>query len=172
MYEFIAQGIGVIAAAVAILSFQFKQNKVLFALQAFSGLMFFVNFLMLGSYTAACLNLINLFRGALLAAGDRFKSRWFAAALMAVYTVVTVVTSANWLSLLVLAAQLVGTVVMWSRKGKVIRLGQLFVVSPAWLIHNILNFSLGGLITEIVNILSILVSLVRYRKGFDEGETV
>lgn len=169
MYEFIAQAIGIVAAALTILSFQFKNNKLLFLFQAVAGFLFSVNFFMLGAYTAAFLNLTNLFRGALLAGGKRFESNWFAAALMAVYTVVTVVTYANWLSLLVLVAQLVGTVAMWSRKGKIIRFGQLFVVSPAWLIHNIINFSLGGLITEVVSILSILISLIRYRKGFEDG---
>lgn len=168
MYDFIAQGIGVVAAALTILSFQFKKNKSLYLLQAVSGLLFSINFLMLGAYTAACLNFINLFRGGLLAGGDRFKSNWLAAALMAAYTAVTVVTYANWLSVLVLVAQLVGTVAMWSRKGRIIRLGQLFVVSPSWLIHNVFNFSLGGLITEAVSIVSILISLIRYRKGFEE----
>ena len=72
MYVFIAQGIGVVAAALTILSFQFKKNKSLYLLQAVSGLLFSINFLMLGAYTAACLNFINLFRGGLLAGGARF----------------------------------------------------------------------------------------------------
>ena len=171
MQEGIAQGIGIVAAAITILSYQFKNNRILFACQALSGLLFFFNFLMLGDQTAAVLNLINLLRGGLLAGGRRFESRWYAAGLMVLYTVATVFFFKDWFSILVLVAQLVGTVAMWSKKGKIIRLGQLFVVSPAWLINNIFNsFSIGGIITETVSILSIIVSLIRYRKGFETAD--
>ena len=174
MVDWIAQGIGIVAAALTIFSFQCKSNKTLYIFQAVAGFLFFVNFFMLGDYTAAFLNLINLLRGGLLAGGKRFESRMYAAGLMALYTATTVVTFAlftNWFSILVWAAQLVGTVAMWSKKGKIIRLGQLFVVSPAWLINNIFNsFSIGGIITEAVSILSIIISLIRYRKGFETAD--
>ena len=168
MHDIITQAVGIVAAAATIFSYQFKNNRMLFLFQALGGLLFSVNFLMLGAYTAAFLNLVNLFRGGLLAYGDRFKSYWFAAALMTVYTAVTVATYDSWLSLLILSAQLVGTVTMWSRNGKWIRFGQLVFVSPVWLINNVIIFSLGGIITEVVSIVSVIVSLIRYRKGFDE----
>ena len=169
MYDIITQAVGIVAAAVMILSYQFKGNRGLYVCHSIGGLLFSVNFLMLGAYTAAIFNFINLFRGGLLASG-KCKSYWWAGLLMAAYTAVTVFTYDSWLSVLILAAQLVGTLAMWTRKGKWIRLGQLAVVSPIWLINNIFCFSLGGIITETISILSVIVSLIRYRKDFN-GKT-
>ena len=172
MYNFIAQGVGLMGAAVIILSYQCKKNQLLFLMQGLGGLLFAVNFLMLGATTAAFLNLVNLFRGAMLAWGNRFKSHWFAAGLIADYTVVTVFTFESWVSVLILVAQIVSTLTMWSRRGKWIRIGQLALVSPAWLINNIVCFSVGGIITESISILSVIVSLIRYRGHFEEKKEV
>ena len=171
MYDIITQAVGIVAAAATILSYQFKDNRRLYICQSIGGLLFSVNFFMLGAYTAAIFNFINLFRGGLLATG-KCKSYWFAGLLMSAYTVVTVFTYDSWLSLLILVAQLVGTLSLWTRKGKCIRMWQLIVVSPIWLINNILCLSLGGIITETVSILSVIVSLIRYRKGFEETSNV
>jgi hypothetical protein len=65
-----------------------------------------------------------------------------------------------------LTAQLVGTLAMWSRNGKTIRVLQLFCVSPLWLIHNIFVFSIGGILCEVFNLGSIIVSLIRFIAPF------
>ena len=76
-----------------------------------------------------------------------------------------------YLVLAVFIAQAGGTCFMATQNGKLIRLGQLFVVSPLWLTYNFLLPvpSLGGVICELINIVSTLVALFRYRKiGFTE----
>lgn len=71
---------------------------------------------------------------------------------------------------MILAAQLAGTVVFWRNNAKHIRIYQLTVGSPFWLIHNIINFSIGGIITEVFNLISTAISMLRFRKsGFDQG---
>ncbi len=161
MYDFIAQAVGIIGAVATILSYQFKNNRTLYMMQAFSGLMFSINFLMLGSYTASIFNFINLFRGGLLSCGKTFKSWWFAGLFMTLYTVMTVFTYDSWVSILILVAQLVGTVTMWSQNGKWIRIGQMAVISPAWLTNNIVCFSVGGIITEVFCFCSVIVYFIR-----------
>ena len=72
-------------------------------------------------------------------------------------------------SAMVLSAMLVSTHVMWKNDGNVIRKAQFFFVSPMWLINNIIVFSLGGIICESLNMLSIIVSYIRFRKsGFEQ----
>ena len=169
MYDIITQAIGIVAAAATIFSYQFKENKTLFLLQGVGGLLFAVNFFMLGSYTAAVFNFVNLFRGVILAfGGKRLRSAWGGMMFAVAYTLIAVLTYDTWISILILVAQLASTVTLWSQKGKWIRWGQLAVVSPAWLTNNIVCFSLGGIITEVFSFLSVLISLVRYRGGFEE----
>lgn len=169
MYDIITQAIGIVAAAATIFSYQFKENKTLFFLQGVGGLLFAVNFFMLGSYTAAVFNFVNLFRGAILAfGGKRLRSAWMGVAFSVAYTVIAILSYDSWLSILILVAQLASTVTLWSQNRKWIRWGQMAIVSPAWLTNNIVCFSLGGIITEVFCFLSALVFLIRYRGGFGE----
>ncbi len=52
---------------------------------------------------------------------------------------------------------------------KAIRTVRLFAVTPAWLAYNITVFSLDGIICEGFNIISIIISFIRYGKnGFEK----
>lgn len=165
--EIIAQAIGIVGMVLSILSFQLKENKKFFTAQALSGTCFAVNFLLLGSITGAWLNFINIFRGWVFGFSPK-KARLPLAAVTAVlYVVATVLTYGGWLSALVLIAQLVGTAVMCTDNGKIIRIAQLAFVSPAWLTHNIFSGSVGAVLCEIFAISSTVISLIRFRKeGF------
>jgi len=60
------------------------------------------------------------------------------------------------------------SVFMWLGNGTHIRYVQLSVSSPAWIVHNIFNFSLGGLLCEIFAMTSVIVSFIRFGKnGFE-----
>ena len=165
MTEIIAQAIGIVGMALSIFSFQCKENKKFFITQALSGACFAANFLLLGSVTAAFLNLINIFRGWVFGFAPK-KSRGVLAVLTGLlYVVSTVFTYAGWLSVLVLLAQLAGTAVMYTDNGKVIRIVQLAFVSPAWLTHNIFSGSIGAVLCEIFAITSTVISLIRFGKS-------
>lgn len=167
-----AQIIGLVASAFNIGSFQMKDNKRLYICQSIGGVLFSVSFFMLGSYTAALLNLICLLRGGALAAGKKFSGWPMYALVMGLFTLAGVLTYDGYLSIIITAAQLISTTTMFSRNGKVIRVFQFFLVCPAWLYNNIVIFSLGGIITETISMVSILVSFLRFGlDGFvDERE--
>ena len=60
------------------------------------------------------------------------------------------------------------SICMWHGNGKHIRYSQIFYMSPAWIVYNIFNFTLGGLICETINMISSLVALIRYKNtGYD-----
>ena len=165
MTEIIAQAIGIVGMALSIFSFQCKENKKFFITQALSGACFAANFLLLGSVTAALLNLINIFRGWVFGFAPK-KSRFILAVVTGLlYIVSTVFTYAGWLSILVLVAQLAGTAVMCTDNGKTIRIVQLSFVSPAWLTHNIFSGSIGAVLCEVFAITSTIISLIRFGKS-------
>ena len=169
MIAILAQVLGILGTIFAFLSFQLKENKKFFLLQALSGCMFALNFLLLGAYTGCVLNFINIFRGAVMIGTKKTNKPYWLIITLALYTVATILTYTNVFSLIALIAQLVGTIAMWSRNGKTIRVLQLFCVSPLWLIHNIFVFSIGGILCEVFNLGSIIVSLIRFgRSGFEK----
>ena len=63
MSEVLAQGVGILGAALSIFAYQFKDNRKYFVLLALSGVCFGVHFLLLGAFTGALLNFINVVRG-------------------------------------------------------------------------------------------------------------
>ncbi len=168
MIDIMGQIVGIVAAAAAILSFQMKNNRHLYMAQGISGLLFAVNYIILGSYTAAVINFINLFRGGFLASGERFRKKRYMFLIEAMYIAAFIFTYSGVMSLLITLVQLTATVFFWMNNGKLIRLSQLVISSPVWLANNIMAGTIGGVITEVVNIISIFVSFVRY--GFDGFE--
>lgn len=67
-------------------------------------------------------------------------------------------------------AQIAGTYAIMFRSGTFIRNMRLFFVSPVWLINNtVMCFTVGGIICEIITMVSIVISFIRYRKtGFEK----
>lgn len=166
--KIIAQTIGIVAMAVAIASFQFKKNRHFFLVQGVSSTLFFIHFLFMGEAAGAFMNLLGLARSICLNVKP-LRNRVCEALLLVGFTVAAILTYENWLTILILVAQLAGTVVFWRNNAKHIRIYQLTVGSPFWLIHNIINFSIGGIITEVFNLISTVISMLRFRKsGFDQ----
>jgi hypothetical protein len=60
---------------------------------------------------------------------------------------------------------------MWTRDGKKIRISQMAVVSPFWLLYDLLIPvpSIGGILCEVFNMASVIISFIRFKKtGFDK----
>ena len=50
---------------------------------------------------------------------------------------------------------------MWTNDPDKIRIGQLSVTTPCWLVYNVFTWSISGIITESFNLVSICVYYVR-----------
>lgn len=168
--EIIGQIFGIFGLLMFVASFQCKNSKKLVMVQGIGGMMFFINFLLIGAYGGALFNLTVLVRGLLFAKKD--NKIWKPLIVEVLFTIAyvysltlikddvlqIVLTTLPYISLLIMS------VFMWKENGKFIRLFQVGALSPAWLIHNIFNFTLGGILAEVFNIVSAIVSLVRFRK--------
>lgn len=139
-------------------------------MQGAGGTVFFVHFLLMGAYGGAFFNLVNLFRALLFAKND--KKAWKLAVTIAAYTAAfgfSVYTLwGDLFNIALVALPFVGLIVMsvlmWQGDGVKIRYGQIACVSPTWIVHNIFNFSLGGLVCEVFNIISSLIAIVRFKR--------
>lgn len=167
--ELVGQIFGIFGLLIFVFSFQCKNSKKLVFVQGIGGLMFFINFLLIGAYGGALFNLTILVRGLLYTKKE--NKIWKPIVVELLFTVAyvysltllegdifkIVLTTLPYISLLVMS------IFMWNEDGKKIRYFQVGALSPAWLIHNIFNFTLGGILAEIFNMVSTIISLVRFK---------
>ncbi len=173
----LAQFFGLVGLVIIVYSFQCKKNKNFFLLQGIGSFMFFINFLLIAAYAGALFNLTNLIRGLLFSKED--KKIWKLALVIFCYTACflfsVVLIWGNWFMIFISALPYVTlvamSVFMWLGNGTHIRIFQMSVMSPAWIVHNVFNFSLGGILCESFNIISTIISFVRYGKdGFEQKQ--
>ena len=175
MIDFIAQMLGIFGMLSAIVSYQCKTNRNYYIFQGLSGVFFSAQFILIGAWAGLIFNAYNIMR-AIAYQSKKSKSvvcivcleiLVVAAATLSVF----VFNEAWWLVLFTLIAQVTGTFAMWTRDGKKIRVSQLAVVSPFWLLYDLLIPvpSIGGVLCEVFNMASVIISFIRFKKtGFDK----
>lgn len=167
--NFLGQSIGIIAMVAIILSFQCKSNRRLIVTIGIGALLFAVSYFLLGQHSAAVFNIISVICS-IVCLKDNFKNPLVFGSIVVLYLVATLFTYTGWWSLVLMMAQVAGSYSMMFRNGKFIRNMRFFFVSPVWLVNNtVMCFTIGGIVCEIITMLSVVVSFVRYRKtGFEE----
>ena len=164
MSEYIVQGIGFVAVAFFILSYQMKSNRLLFLFQLIGCSIFVVQFGILGAYTGALSLMINILRNVLLLKANVWtwvRSKKTMMGILVLLTAFTIWTWNGWISLLPLASVGVTTVGYWTDNAQRIRLSQL-MGSPCTLLYDILIHSWGGALSESITLISIIVSIIRF----------
>jgi hypothetical protein len=175
MTNVIAQLLGIFGMLAAMLSYQCKKNKNYFIWQGLSGAFFSAQFILIGAWAGLIFNAYNIVR-AIAYQSKKAKSvvcviglecLVLGAALLSIF----VFKETWWLVLFTLIAQATGTFAMWTRDGKKIRISQMAVVSPLWLLYDLLIPvpSIGGILCEVFNMTSVIISFIRFKKtGFDK----
>ncbi len=165
---------GLIATAFILVAYQFRSNRTFFILQMCSATFFTLNMLLLGAYGGFVLNLLAALRGVILSLpkGKGITKPMFWAVIVATMVgygiLIYMGQMPRFIDYLLPLQFVVGTYFAWKQNGRSIRLAQLFVMSPVCLVYNIYVFTLGGILTECFNIVSILISLVRFGwNGFE-----
>lgn len=166
----IAQLSGLIGFVIVVASFQIKDNKKFLITQGFGCFMFVINFLLIGAWGGVLYNFSNFLRGFLFAKNDRKVIKLVAVELLFVTSFVISVLSLNGnifdilISALPFLALSVMAVFMWLGNPVHIRVFQTLCLSPAWIVYNIFNFTLGGLLCESFNMVSCVIALIRFKK--------
>lgn len=161
----IAQGVGFIGMALGLSAFQCKETKKLFFVQGLASVVCALQYFLLGAYTGVLLNIAGAIRLVILYFG---KKKWAShpvtvAAVTGMMVLCGIITWNGWHSILPTLAQALSTPLYFKKNGKLLRLGQLCFMSPCWLIYNIVSRSIPGIILEILNISSVVISLIRFK---------
>lgn len=170
----IAHIIGFFGMASAMLSFQCRDSRKMFVVQGICALMFTLHFGLLGAFTGMLQNILAILRAVLLRIDKKWANGKIVPVILSVLFIITgIITYDGFFSIFPPLAMVVSTFVMWTKNGKHIRIAQLSCISPLWIIYNASVYSVSGCITETFNIISIIVSIIRYGiNGFDRSESV
>ncbi len=171
--EIVAQIIGIFGMIANFLSFQQKKQKGAIAFQFFAALLFAINFFMLKAYIGAILNVIGVLRAIVFVNREKLKAThpvWlivFVLAFASCYPLTflafgTKPTLQNLIiEILPVIAMILSTISFRLTRARDIRRFGLFS-SPMWLIYNIFCFSIGAIISEILNLISIIIGIIRF----------
>ena len=174
--SFIYQFIGIVALVICVLSFQIKNNKYFLLLQLVSCSLFALQFFLGGSWAGFLLNCVCVFRCLAFAFVTKKRPRriltvficlGFAAAGIVSYFVYK---QNIILVLIATLASIVGAISIAFDNEKIIRYVQIAFVSPCWIAHNIFFLSIGGIVSEALNIVSALIALLRWKKADSKVE--
>ena len=167
--ELWGQMVGIVAMAAIILSFQCKSNKKLIVVIGAGALMFAISYFMLGQPSAALFNIVSAVCS-IVCLKEELKTKLVFFIIVALYLLATYITFDSWWSVVLMSAQIATSYSLMFKSGAFIRNMRLFFVSPIWLINNsVICLAIGGLICEVITMMSIIISFIRYRKtGFEE----
>ena len=162
------QIISVVAMMAIILSFQCKSNKKLAFVYGTGATCFAISYFMLGQPSAALYNIISAIFS-IMCMKSNLKTKTNFGIIVALFVIATYFTYENLWSLVLMSAVIGSAYSMMFKSGKFIRNIRFFYISPVWLINNTLVcFSIGGLICEVITMVSVIVSFIRFRKtGFE-----
>ena len=165
--DVVAQIFGMLGFIILVSSLQFKRNKTFLAMQSLGSLMFFINYFLIGAWSGVFYNFAAMCRGLLFIKND--KKKWKLLLIEALF-ILGFVFSAIMLkgqvfNIFISSLPFLGmsfmSIFMWIGNSKKTRVFQFAVLSPTWIVYNIVNFTIGGILCEIFNMISSVIFLIR-----------
>ena len=120
-----------------------------------------MQYFLLGAYTGLALDIVGVLRDVVFYNKDKkwASSNWWTVFWAASMIVVGIFTYQNWMSLFMMAAMALNTVLFSFTKPKLVRTT---ILISSLLVYNILTGSIGGVINELFTEISSVVGIIRY----------
>lgn len=155
-----AQAIGFAGTFFLAVSFHFDSTRKIFFFQLLGNLLYLVHFFCLHAY-AGCISMIicmiyNLF---LMSKNKFLRQSFWMVILIAVQVIFTWLTWENAWGLFPLAANTAFIISGWTGKPHMVRMANLAVYSPCWLIYDVAAFSIAGVVCEVISELSTVMAV-------------
>ena len=172
--EIIAQVIGFVAMTIFVFSFQQKTRKGILMLQLVSEIFWVLHYGLIGAYTGMALNILGVVRCYVYASRETKKwadKKYIPALFFAASIVTGILSWESAASLLPMAAVCMTSFVLWSKKADVVR-ALSYPGCVCWLIFNFISGSYAGVLTELFNLGSITVGILRFDIGKNKKQPV
>lgn len=160
---FFVQALGFIALALQVLSMQAKSYKTMICMTVTSECLFGLQLVFLGAFTGAATNLMAGVTNTIYYFCNKSgkKTTVLQFCFSCLFIAVGILTWAGPISLLVIMAKVISTVAHGINRPKFIRVSRL-ISMPMWVIYDGLAGSIGGVINDLLVIVSSVVGLIRY----------
>jgi len=157
---------GIIGMIGFVASFQCKKRWLLLVLQSVALLAFGIQYYLLGSVIGLITEIICVVRNLCFCFRDKnkfFKSIWLPISFIAIELVPGVLTFTGWICILPIAGFIIQTIALCFEK-EIANRAVFLIASPIWLSYNLLNKAWFGAITDVLNITSIIIAIIRLTK--------
>ena len=169
----IAQILGIGAVIAFLLSYQMKKRRNIILTNAFSRILYIIQYILLGAFSGALLDILGTLSSPLASKKDTpFIKKHTAAVLIGVNVLIVgagvwlAIQSRSLLDLLPIAGVLLHTSAFWITEEKTIRRVSL-LGSPFWFIYNFLSRAYGSSVGDILSMVSIISAMIKFRDFSD-----
>ena len=166
--KLIPQVLGILAVAFFLLSYQQKKRKNIIVCNAFSRVLYILQYLMLGAFEGAVLDILGTVSSVMAGYKEKFKKHIRLAVILINVIIVSVglLLYENIFSIFPIIGVVLHTSAFWITDEKTIRRVS-FLGSPFWLVYNLSSHAFGSALGDILTMVSIALAIYRYdiKKG-------
>lgn len=158
----LSQIFGFAGLACSVAAYQCKKHRGVMLLKTSNELLFAVQYFLLGTYTGMAMNIVSSIRNLTFSyLVKKEKSTLpFQIIFCIAFTISGIVTWKNYLSLIVILAKLLTTIVYGMKNTKYLRYATV-PTSVFWLIYNYSCHAAAGVISEILSLISLVSAIIR-----------
>ncbi len=162
LFEIFVQALGFIGIGLNIWAIQYNKHWQVILLKTLGSLMFVIQYVLLGAYTGAAMDIIGIIRNVtFIFLVKKGKSTTVGIIIFSIITVALGVFSwEGYISILAIFAKTITTVAYGIKNARIIRMFNL-PSSACWLVYNLISFSLAGVLNEVFVLCSIAVAEIR-----------
>ncbi len=171
-YIFIAYGVGVVAAVLAIVAYQCKNRVSLLIVQSVCSAFWMLYFLMIGAFIGMAMNFYNVIRNLVFSQKEKHKwanSKIWLFVFLAIILTFCLLTFNNWYDVISIIGTIILTVGNFCSSKKTI-LTLSFVAMPMWIVYGVFAGSYVGLVSDTFTTFAIGYALFRKNKQIDLKE--
>ena len=164
-YEVFVQFIGIVGIIAGLSAFQCNKHSHALALKMTEEGSFGIQYLLLGGYTGAVLNLVGIFRNLIftyLGKKDKQNELKYARIILSiVFAVLGLLSWEGYISILIIFAKVLSTLAYGTTNMKKMRM-MLSVTCVCWICYNTYVGSIAGVISDSCNFVSVMIGIIRY----------
>ena len=162
-----AQLIGFIAFFISLVTYHQKSKVKILSNALLVNCLKIVHYLLLGAYSACVIKVVAIIRDFFVILKEKYnflRSKFFFWFFLLLYLVIAIVTYDGVFSLFPVIAAFTYILVIWN--GDVDKIRKIaFLGYCLWLCYNIFVFSISGVLSDIISILSVSVAIYRCREN-------
>ncbi len=167
MCNIVSQVIGFVAFAISILAYHKNKKGKILGNMVISNILNLIHYLLLGAYTGSITKIIAIFRDSFIILKDKnnkYNKSIFLYIFIVVYITVAIITYKDIFSLLPLLAAIIYLIPTWNGSKKIVK-RTAFICYFLWLAYNIFVFSLAGIVSNRVSLISTGIAVYNENKN-------